>query len=98
MYTVQCNSANVLLPIYMFIHNYVYTLCYVQVLCTLFNMAITVLQAIVGDQLMCKTIRGSKRWGLAEVDPKERLTWAHEIPGKFKHALCTSCNLFQHMF
>ena len=40
-------------------------------------------QVIVGDQLTCKTIRGSKRWRLAEIDPKERLTWAHEVPGKF---------------
>ena len=40
------------------------------------------MQVIIGDQLTCKTIRGAKRWKLPEVDPKDKLTWACEIPGK----------------
>lgn len=43
---------------------------------------IVCMQAIVGDQLTCKTIRGAKRWRLPEVEPKDQLTWAHEIPGE----------------
>lgn len=38
-------------------------------------------QVIVGDQLTCKNIRGCKVWRQAELDLKDRLTWAHEVPG-----------------
>ena len=40
------------------------------------------LQIVVGDQLTCKNIRGCGLWRLPEVDPKDKLTWAHEVPGK----------------
>ena len=44
-------------------------------------MHIHVQQIIVGDQLTCKVIRGSKLWRVPEPDPKDKLTWANEIPG-----------------
>lgn len=37
---------------------------------------------VVGDQLTCKNIRGCKLWRQPEIDPKERLGWANEIPGE----------------
>ena len=64
----------------MFIHVYIVCAMYMYYAPCLICLYIPMLQAIVGDQLMCKTIRGSKRWRPAEVDPKERLTRAHEIP------------------
>ena len=36
---------------------------------------------VVGDQLTCKVIRGSKLWRSPEPDPKNKLIWANEIPG-----------------
>lgn len=39
------------------------------------------LQAIAGDQMTCKTIRGARQWRLPEFNPPDQLTWAHEIPG-----------------
>ncbi len=36
-------------------------------------------QAIVGDQWTCKVIRGCKVWQQTELDPKDRLRWAHEV-------------------
>lgn len=40
------------------------------------------LQVVVGDQLTCKNIRAVKAWTQTEVEPKQRLQWAHEVPGK----------------
>ena len=40
------------------------------------------IQVIVGDQLTCKVIRGSKVWRTPEPDPKDKFTWANETPGK----------------
>ena len=37
---------------------------------------------MVGDQLTCKVIRGSKSWRSPEPDPKDKLVWANEVPGK----------------
>ena len=45
---------------------------------------------MIGDQLTCKNIRGCKLWRQPENDPKERLTWANEIPGvHFFRKVCT---------
>lgn len=41
------------------------------------------MQIVVGDQLTCKNIRGCKLWRQPEVDPKERLGWAKEMPGGY---------------
>lgn len=41
------------------------------------------LQTLVGDQMTCKVIRSCKLWRQTEVDPKDRLTWAHEVPGTY---------------
>lgn len=34
------------------------------------------------DQLTCKVIEGSKMWRSPEPDPKDKLVWANEVPGK----------------
>lgn len=36
---------------------------------------------IIGDQLTCKNIRSSKQWRQPEVNEKDRLRWAKEVPG-----------------
>ena len=40
-------------------------------------------QIVVGDQLTCKVIRGCKlwRWRQGEIEHKDRLSWANEVPG-----------------
>lgn len=40
-------------------------------------------QVLVGDQLTCKNIRAIKAWTLTETEQKQRLQWAHEVPGKY---------------
>ena len=40
-------------------------------------------QVVVGDQLTCKNIRAIKMWLQSEVEPKQRLQWAHEVPGRY---------------
>ena len=42
----------------------------------------TCMQLVIGDQLTCKNIRGSKLWRVSEVNVTDRLTWAHETPGR----------------
>ena len=38
-------------------------------------------QIVVGDQLTCKVIRGCKLWRQGEIEHKDRLSWANEVPG-----------------
>ena len=35
----------------------------------------------MGDQASCVTIRGAKRRRINDINPLQRLTWAHENPG-----------------
>lgn len=51
----------------------------------LYNYVYT--QIVIGDQLTCKVIRGCKVWRQIELDAKDRLNWAHEIPGNSKFFL-----------
>lgn len=40
-----------------------------------------VAQILVGDQMTCKNIRGSKRWRVSEVEEVQQFKWACEVPG-----------------
>ena len=40
------------------------------------------IKVVVGDQLTCKNIQAMKTWTQSEVEPRHRLQWAHEVPGK----------------
>lgn len=46
------------------------------------TVALLMQQVVVGDQLTCKNIRAMKDWLLTEMQQKNRLQWAHEVPGK----------------
>ena len=39
-------------------------------------------QVVVGDQLICKNIRGCKLWRQSEMRVNDCLSWACEVPGK----------------
>ncbi len=56
-------------PACMYIIMYIYTCIHMQI--------------VIGDQLTCKVIRGCKLWRQYEVDKKDRLAWANEMPGVF---------------
>jgi len=36
---------------------------------------------VVGDQMTCKNIRGSKLWRQTEVNSIDKLGWVNEVPG-----------------
>lgn len=38
-------------------------------------------QIVVGDQMTCKNIRGSKLWRQTEINAMDRLGWVNEVPG-----------------
>ncbi len=47
----------------------------------MYNTSKKIMQVVIGDQLSCKNIRGSKLWRQTEVKPIDTLKWAHETPG-----------------
>ena len=44
-------------------------------------------QVIVGDQMTCKNIRSARVLMQPEINPINRLNWAHEVPGVDFHFL-----------
>ena len=60
------------------------------------RLTLLLFQVVVGDQLTCKNIRAMKAWTQTEVEPKNRLQWAHEVPGRTNyiiiHAITTNMN------
>lgn len=54
-------------------------------------------QIVIGDQLTCKVIRGCKVWRQIELDAKDRLNWAYEIPGNNKFSLTQTPHSCKHI-
>lgn len=48
-----------------------------------YTIMYTHIQVVIGDQLTCKNVRAMKEWIQTEIQAKDRLQWAHEVPGKF---------------
>ena len=44
---------------------------------------------MIGDQLTCKVIRGGKLLRQCEIDKRDRLSWANEVPGVYYLETCT---------
>ena len=57
------------------------------------------IKVVIGDQMTCKNIRGSKIWRQSEINSINKLSWVKEVPGTILSAqLCTctciyNCNI-----